>query len=69
MMIPTRYDYYKARLREHRRLATCCANAADRAMHERLVEAYAGLARKYSLKQIITLRDSPMATAGMEAVA
>jgi len=48
-MIPTRYDYYKARSREHRRLALGSADAADRAMHERLVEAYTELARKYSL--------------------
>ncbi len=55
-MIPTRYDYYKARSREHRRLALRAGCAEDRAMHERLVEAYAGLARKYSLKQVVSLR-------------
>ena len=55
-MIPTRYDYYKARSREHRRLALGSADAADRAMHERLVEAYTELARKYSLKQVVSLR-------------
>ena len=55
-MIPTRYDYYKARSREHRRLALRSADATARAMHEQLVQAYAQLARKYSLKQVVTLR-------------
>jgi len=55
-MVPTRYDYYKARIREHRRLASRAANAEMRAMHEQLVAGYGDLARKYSLKQVITLR-------------
>jgi len=55
-MVPTRYDYYKARTREHRRLALQARSAEERAMHERLVEAYTDLARKYSLKQVVTLR-------------
>jgi hypothetical protein len=53
-MIPTRYDYYKARAREHRRLAQ--RSAQDRAMHLRLVEAYGELARKYCLRQVVSLR-------------
>ena len=55
-MIPTRYDYYKARVREHRRLAQHSAKPQDRGMHLRLVDAYGELARKYSLKQVVTLR-------------
>lgn len=55
-MVPTRYDYYKARSREHRRLAHGAGSAEARAMHERLVSVYADLARKYSLKQVVRLR-------------
>lgn len=55
-MIPTRHDYYKRRAREHRQLAGSAPTDADREMHERLVEAYAGLARKYGLRQTLTIK-------------
>lgn len=55
-MVPTRYDYYKARSREHRRLASKAICDADRAMHERLVDSYARLARENFLSQIVSLR-------------
>jgi hypothetical protein len=54
-MIPTKHDYYKRRAREHRRLASSAADADERMMHDRLVEAYTALARKYRLRQIIRL--------------
>lgn len=60
-MVPTRYDYYKARIREHRRLASSAANVESRAMHEQLVAAYRELARACSLKQIVTLRPTSAA--------
>ena len=56
IMIPTRYDYYRSRAREHRRLAQCAANEDQRSMHDRLVGAYTDLARKYALRQTISLR-------------
>ena len=55
-MIPTRYDYYRSRAREHRRLAQRAANEDQRSMHDRLVGAYTDLARKYALRQTISLR-------------
>ena len=55
-MIPTRYDYYKARSREHRILAHAADSPEQQAMHERLVASYGELARKYRLKQVVTLR-------------
>jgi len=62
--VPTRYDYYKARAREHRQLAAKAMNAEDRAMHERLVKAYTGLAREHCLRQVLTLKvDAALATA------
>ncbi len=62
-MVPTRYDYYKARSREHRRLAGKAPCEQDRIMHERLVDAYAKLARENFLCQVVTLRASgPLAS-------
>lgn len=54
--IPTRYDYYKARAREHRLLAARAKNADERTMHERLVNAYVGLAQQHCLRQVLTLK-------------
>lgn len=62
-MVPTRYDYYKARIREHRRLASRADSDEARAMHQQLVSAYGDLARKYSLKQVVTLRPETLAAA------
>ena len=55
-MIPTRYDYYRARAREHRTLAARATDAEQRSMHDRLVGAYTELARKYALRQTVSLR-------------
>jgi len=46
-MIPTAQDYYRARAREHRQLAQYAAAPAQRAMHDRLVEAYYELADQH----------------------
>ena len=51
-MIPTRHDYYRARVREHQRLARRAASAEDRLMHEQLISAYQDLARRYRLKLV-----------------
>lgn len=51
-MIPTRHDYYRARMREHQRLARRAASDEDRRMHEQLVGAYQDLARQYRLKMV-----------------
>lgn len=64
--IPTRYDYYKARAREHRQLAAKAMNDDERTMHERLVKAYLGLAREHCLRQVLTLKvgkDAALASA------
>ena len=45
-MIPSDQDYYSRRAEEHKRLACAAAGAEQRAMHERLVEAYHGLAMR-----------------------
>ena len=55
-MIPTRYDYYRRRAREHRDLAQGAASTEQRAMHEKLVSAYGELARKYRTRQTLSLR-------------
>ncbi len=55
-MIPTRHDYYRRRAREHRRLALAATAPEDRAMHDQLVTAYNGLARRYLLREVVTLR-------------
>lgn len=55
-MIPTRYEYYRRRVREHRALAKGAADTEQRAMHEKLVNAYGELARKYRTKQTLSLR-------------
>lgn len=55
-MIPTRYDYYRRRAREHRNLAQDAASTEQRAMHEKLVSAYGELARKYRTRQTLSLR-------------
>lgn len=64
--IPTRYDYYKARAREHRLLAAKAMNADERTMHERLVKVYMKLARQHCLRQVLTLKagkDAALASA------
>ncbi len=64
-IVATRYEYYKARVREHRRLAAQAMHPEDRAMHEQLVKAYTGLAREHRLRQVFTLkvaRDMPRAS-------
>ena len=55
-MIPTRYDYYRRRAREHRALAKHAASHEQRAIHEKLVSAYGELARKYRTRQALSLR-------------
>jgi len=55
-MIPTAHDYYRARAREHRRLALAALAMEQRARHETLAEAYTSLAQRYKLRQIVTLR-------------
>ncbi len=62
--LPTRYDYYKARAREHRLLAAKALNGEERSMHERLVRAYMKLAKEHCLRQVLTLKvdqDAPLA--------
>lgn len=54
--MPTRYDYYKRRAREHRLLATHALHDEGRAMHERLANTYRELARKYCLRQVLTVK-------------
>jgi transcription-repair coupling factor (superfamily II helicase) len=55
-MIPTRYDYYRRRLQEHRRLAQAASEPEQRAMHDRLVEVYGTLARQSRLRQVVKLK-------------
>lgn len=55
-MIPTRHEYYRRRATEHRRLALAATAPDQRAMHDRLVDAYAGLARQYRLREVVTLK-------------
>jgi hypothetical protein len=55
-MIPTRHDYYRRRALEHRRLALDCEELEQRAMHGRLGDAYAVLARRYRLRQKLRLK-------------
>ena len=55
-MIPTRYEYYSRRVREHRALAKDATDTEQRAMHEKLVNAYDKLARKYRTRQPLSLR-------------
>jgi hypothetical protein len=55
-MIPTRHDYYRRRAREHRSLALSASQPEMRAMHDRLVFAYEGLARRYLLRQVVKLK-------------
>lgn len=54
--MPTRYDYYKRRAREHRLLATNALHDEGRAMHERLAKTYGELARKYCLRQVLRVK-------------
>lgn len=54
--MPNRYDYYKARAREHRLLAAKAPNPDERSMHDRLVKAYMALARKYCLRQVLRVK-------------
>lgn len=54
-MIPSRYDYYMRRVREHRSLARGAQNQEDRQKHDQLVAAYRTLARKYRLRQTVSV--------------
>lgn len=55
-MIPTRHDYYRRRAREHRGLALATRQPDQRAMHDRLMRAYDGLARHYQLREVVVLK-------------
>ena len=55
-MIPTRYDYYRNRAREHRQLAQTAAEPEQRSMHDRLVRAYSDLARQSRLRHVVRLK-------------
>ena len=56
-MIPTRHDYYRRRASEHRGLALAARQPDQRAMHDQLMRAYDGLARRYQLREVVILRD------------
>ena len=55
-MIPSRHAYYRSRAREHRALAQRAIAPEQRMMHDRLVEAYAALARQARLRQVVKLK-------------
>jgi hypothetical protein len=55
-MIPTRHDYYRRRAREHRNLALSASHPEMRAMHDQLMRAYDGLARRYLLREVVKLK-------------
>jgi hypothetical protein len=55
-MIPTQYEYYRRRAREHQTLAKGATSTEQRAMHEKLVGAYGELARKYRTREPLSLR-------------
>lgn len=51
-MIPSDYSYYSRRAREHRALASAARHSDQRAMHERLVEAYLSLAQMHQPRKL-----------------
>lgn len=55
-MIRSKTDYYKARAREHRRLAGRVPDEMTRGQHEQLVAAYNRLARDSLMRQRVVLR-------------
>lgn len=55
-MIPSRYDYYRQRAREHRELSQSAGEAVQRTMHDRICEAYMGLARQSRRRQVLSLK-------------
>lgn len=55
-MIPSNYDYYRRRAQEHRILAQSASEPGKRSMHDRLRDAYMGLARQSRLRQVVSLR-------------
>ena len=55
-MIPSKYDYYRRRAQEHRRLALRSSEPDQRSMHDRLREAYMGLARQSRRRQVLSLK-------------
>ena len=54
-MIPSDYSYYSRRAREHRALANAARHGEQRAMHEKLVEAYLSLARLHRPQRNVAL--------------
>ncbi len=55
-MIPSRYEYYCRRVREHQSLAERAADPAQRGMHEKLIGAYGELADRYRPHEALSLR-------------
>ena len=55
-MIPTRYEYYCRRAREHQSLAERSADPEQRDMHQRLIGAYGELADRYRPREKLSLR-------------
>lgn len=55
-MIPSNYDYYRRRAQEHRMLALSACEPDKRSMHDRLRDAYMGLARQSRRRQVLSLR-------------
>lgn len=55
-MIPTHFEYYNRRAREHQTLAERAADAEQRTMHERLVDAYQELAQRYRARPKLTIK-------------
>ena len=55
-MIPRNYDYYRRRANEHRVLAQRARAPEQRGMHDRLRDAYMGLARQSRRREVLTLK-------------
>lgn len=55
-MIPSRHEYYRRRAKEHRLLARAANLPEIRAMHDRLVEAYTGLAKLHRPRKLLYLK-------------
>lgn len=55
-MIPSRYEYYRKRAQEHRALANSTPELERRSMHDRLCDAYMGLARQSRRRQVVSLK-------------
>ena len=54
-MIPKLHTYYRDRALEHRRLAAGATVPDQKLQHEKLVDAYKGLAKKALLRQRVRL--------------